>query len=125
MTLTAVTSLLTLLPAGRPIADPIAALTSTRMRRIIAEAAARFDWVIIDAPPVGPVTDANLLAAMVDGTLLVVRAGSTQYPDVQKAIGVLGRERILGVVLNAAEGTKTSGYHYYQADASDRPALKD
>lgn len=126
LTLTAITPRLTLLPAGRPVPDPISLLTSTRMRRIVTEATERFDWVIVDAPPMGPVTDANLLAAMVDGTLLVVRAGTTQYPAVQKAVEGIGRERLLGVVLNGADVAPGHGYYYYQqGQARDRLALKE
>lgn len=126
LTLTAITPRLTLLPAGRPVPDPISLLTSTRMRRIVTEATERFDWVIVDAPPMGPVTDANLLAAMVDGTLLVVRAGTTQYPAVQKAVEGIGRERLLGVVLNGADVAPGHGYYYYQqGQTRDRLALKE
>ena len=105
---------LTLLPAGKPDPDPMSGLTSGRMRRVIEEAAARFDWVIIDTPPIGLLPDANLLASMVDGALLVVQAGQTPYTLVQRAVEALGRERILGVVLNQAEEAHTfGGYKYY------------
>jgi capsular exopolysaccharide synthesis family protein len=106
---------LTLLPAGRPEPDPMAALSSARMRRVIAEAAESFDWVILDTPPVGLLTDAHLLAAMVDGTLLVVRAEHTPYDAVRRATDILGRERVLGVVLNAVEpdvALRKQGYGY-------------
>jgi protein-tyrosine kinase len=109
------TPTLTLLPGGRPDPDPMSGLTSARMRRILEEAAARFDWVIVDAPPVGTVTDASLLSAMVDGALLVVRAGRTRYPPVQKAIDALGRDRILGVILNSVEETGAAEYSHYAA----------
>ena len=105
-----VTETLTLLPAGHPDPDPMSSLTSERMRRIIEEAASRFDWVVLDSPPVGPVADANLLAAMTDAVLLVVRANQTQYAPVQKAIESLGRERIFGVVLNAVDEVSQSQY---------------
>lgn len=71
---------LTLAPAGRPDRDPMTALTSTRMQELLAEASQRFDWVILDAPPVGPATDARLLSQMVGGTLFVIHAGKTQLP---------------------------------------------
>ena len=103
LALVPITPLLTLLPAGRPVADPIGGLTSARMRTILSEAAALFDWIIVDAPPVGPMADASLLAEMVDGTLFVVRAGRTQHPVVQKAIESIGRDRVLGIVLNDVE----------------------
>jgi capsular exopolysaccharide synthesis family protein len=104
---------LTILPAGRPSSDPMAGLTSGRMRRVIQEARDAFDWVIIDTPPVGLLPDANLLAAMVDGAVLVVRANSTPYHQVQRAIDALDRNRLLGVVLNSVNTPINGTHHYY------------
>lgn len=105
---------LTLLPAGRPDPDPMSGLTSERMRRVIQEAAARFDWVLLDTPPVGLLPDANLLAAMVDIALLVVRAGKSPYRLIQRALEAVGRDRLAGVVLNAVdESADVAGYSYY------------
>jgi len=102
------------LTAGRPSSDPIAGLTSTRMRRVIDEARDAFDWVIIDTPPVALLPDANLLAAMADGAILVIRAGSTSCDLAQRAVQAIGRERILGVVLNrSASSTGETSYGYY------------
>ena len=70
------------------------------MKRVIQEAAKRFDWVIIDSAPVGAVADASVLATLVDGIVFVVRAEHSQYPAVKKAMQTLGHERILGVILN-------------------------
>jgi protein-tyrosine kinase len=112
LALVSMTSRLTLLPAGQPIANSIEALTSPRMRQILDEASRRFDWVILDAPPVGPATDARLLAQMVGGTLFVLRAGSTPHRDVKNAIDTIGREQILGVVLNGVEPDTKAEYYY-------------
>src|SRR5688572_9533906 len=98
-----VTPTLTLLPAGRPNPDPMGALTSPRMRQILQEAASRFDWVVLDAPPMGPLADARLLAEMADAAIFVIRAGRTKHAAVKKAIDTLGRERLLGVVLNGVD----------------------
>jgi capsular exopolysaccharide synthesis family protein len=106
---------LSVLLAGAPDSDPMSKLTSSRMRRLITEAAAAFDWVIIDTPPVGILTDAKLLCAMADCALLVVRAGKTPAALVQKAIESLGRERIMGVVLNRAEVRSTTRDNSYYA----------
>lgn len=107
-TLVAVAPQLTLLTAGRPDMDPMAALTSQRMRQLLAEARTGFDWVIIDTPPVGLLTDANLLAQMVDLALLVVRAESTPYDLVKRASDAVGRHRIAGVVLNQVSSSALS-----------------
>jgi protein-tyrosine kinase len=109
---------LMLAPAGRPDSNPMGALTSPRMRVMLTEASLRFDWVIIDAPPIGVIADASLLAPLSDGVLLVVRSRRTYYAAAQKAVEAIGRERVLGVVLNDVD-VKTSGAYerYYHADA--------
>jgi capsular exopolysaccharide synthesis family protein len=119
LALAQLTPRLTLLPAGGPIANSIEALVSPRMRQILAEAMAKFDWVILDAPPLGPTSDARLLSQMAGGTLLVIRAGKSQCPDVLKAIDAVGRDQILGVVLNDVEWAATEDY-YYVAGTPDK-----
>lgn len=102
---------LTVLTAGTPSSDPMAVLTSPRMRRIIDEARQMFTWVIIDTPPIGLLTDASLLTTLVDGAILIVKAGSTHFDLVKRAVAAIGPERTLGVVLNRA--TKIGhGYGY-------------
>lgn len=113
LALVPITPRLTLLPAGQPIANSIEALTSPRMRQILEEASTRFDWVILDAPPVGPTADARLLTQMVGGALFVIHAERTQCGDVQKAIDALGREQILGVVLNGVADKPLDDYYGY------------
>ena len=109
-----ITPRLSLLPAGHPTPDPMAGLTSERMKRVLDEAREGFDWVVIDTPPVAVLSDANLLAAMVDAAILVVKAGSTPVDMVQRAIEAIGRDRTIGVVLNRADpGENSSGYGHY------------
>jgi Mrp family chromosome partitioning ATPase len=95
------------------------------MRQFLLEATEQFDWVVIDTPPVALLTDANLLSAMIDVALLVVSARTTPYPLVRRAIEAIGAERVLGVVLNRADGADAvPGYYYsygYSYGAS-RPA---
>jgi capsular exopolysaccharide synthesis family protein len=117
-----VSSRLTLLPAGRPNADPMGILTSSAMQALLKNAGAGFDWVIVDTPPVGLLTDASLLAGMVDGVVMVVAAGKVSYKIVQRAIDAVGRVRILGVVLNrAAESPFGAGYNYEGYYGNHRP----
>src|SRR5436190_587086 len=81
-----VTEKLSVLPAGHSTSDPMAGLTSSRMQRLLMQVRDMFEWVIIDTPPVGLLPDANLLASFADGAIVVVGAGETPYPLVQKAI---------------------------------------
>ena len=112
LALARLTPRLTLLPAGQPTVNSIEVLVSQRMRMILDEATAKFDWVILDAPPVGLTADARLLSHMVEGTLFVIRAAKTQHADVLRGIEAVGREQILGVVLNDVEPRSTDAYYY-------------
>ena len=103
---------LTVLPAGRATPDPMAGLTSERMKQLIAEARAAFDWVIIDTPPIGLMTDANLLSAIADGVVLVIKANATPLALVRRAVTALGTDKLLGTVLNRATATPHA-YKYY------------
>ena len=109
----AVTDNLTVVTAGRPDSDPMSALTSDRMRCLITEAAAEFDWVLIDTPPIALLPDAHLLAEMTDAALLVVRAGHTPFSLISRAVEVLGASRIAGVILNRVEQREIGGGYYY------------
>jgi len=109
------------LAAGRPAKDPIAGLTSARMRRLLDEARAGFDWIIVDTPPVAMLPDANLLAAMVDGAVIVVKAGATPYDLVTRAVNAVGREKVLGVVLNSVTEDHGGHSYYYEYMYTDRP----
>jgi protein-tyrosine kinase len=116
MALTAVSERLFVLPAGRPEADPMSGLTSDRMRRLIVQASGAFEWVIVDSPPVGLLPDASLLSAIVDGVLLVVRAGKAPFSLVKRTVESISHERILGVVMNAidiAHDRNAGGYYEY------------
>ena len=116
MAVTQISERLFVLPAGRPEADPMSGLTSERMRRLVTQARAAFDWVIIDTPPVGLLPDASLLADIVDGVLLVVRAGKAPFALVKRTVEAITHERILGVVMNAvdyAHDRNAGGYYEY------------
>ena len=98
-----VTPTLWVLAAGRVLPDPMSMLVSPAMKELLDEAKDSFDWVVVDSPPIAILPDANLLAGMIDTTLLVISARSTPYPMVQRAAQAVGANRILGVVLNRAE----------------------
>lgn len=107
-------SSLALLPGGGADPDPMSGLTSGRMQQIIEQAANEFDWIILDTPPVTLLTDTHLLAAMVDSAVLVIGAGSTPCGLIQRTIDSIGRDRIVGVVLNRVESGALKEARYYK-----------
>ncbi|HZR22929.1 MAG TPA: CpsD/CapB family tyrosine-protein kinase [Vicinamibacterales bacterium] len=91
---------LTVIPAGVAPANPAELLGSTAMRRLLDSLRSTFDRVILDTPPVLPLADVAILAPMVDGALMVVRAGYTPKPAIENALRAFDSSRLLGVVLN-------------------------
>ena len=106
--LTMVSPRLSVLPAGRPDPDPMDKLTSARMAAILDELSAKFDWIVIDTPPVVLLPDTNLLAGMIDVAILVVLAGRTSSDLVDRAIREVGRPRILGIILKGRRSPRAS-----------------
>jgi capsular exopolysaccharide synthesis family protein len=102
-----------LLPGGAPREDVAELLSGPRFGHLLDEARKIFDYILIDAPPLGVFTDANLLINRADAALLVVRASRTRYAVVDRLLEQLPRERMLGVVLNRAEiGADETAYYY-------------
>ena len=104
---------LSVLTSGVSRSTPLAGLASERMGTLLDECASRFDWVLIDVPPVGLLADAQILGRLTGAVILVIRAGATPHEAVARAISQIGRESIIGTVLNAVEDSGTSIYAYY------------
>ncbi len=104
---------LSLLPAGRIPPNPSELLGSLRMKQFIDDLSRDY-FVILDAPPLLPVTDAGLLSAFCDGALLVQAAGKTQIEHSQQCRRILDQvgSRLLGVVLNKAPVKGASAIAY-------------
>src|SRR4030095_9589842 len=92
-----------LLPGGKPRDDVAELLSGPGYARLLTDVRRMFDYIIIDAPPLGIFTDANVLMNRADGALLVVRAGKTRYSQVDKLLEQLPKDRMMGIVLNLAE----------------------
>jgi len=103
-----------LLPGGQPRDDVAELLSGPTYSRVLSEVRKMFDYIIIDAPPLGIFTDANVLMSRADGAVLVVRASQTRYTALDKLLEQIQRERLLGVVLNRAEDQPESNSYYYQ-----------
>lgn len=119
------------LPSGKLPRSSLGLLNSQRMRELVKNLKARYDYVFFDSPPIMGVTDASILASEVDGVLLVVQY--RKYPRVissraKRMIENVGGN-ILGVVLNNINILHDDYYyyyhsyysHYYQSDESKSP----
>jgi capsular exopolysaccharide synthesis family protein len=98
--------------------NPAELLSLERMRSLILEASAEFNFVLLDSPPLVNVADSRILSTMVEGVILVVRAGSTPRDLVQRAQAYTGSvgANVFGVVLNNLDVRKNaSEYKYYRA----------
>jgi Mrp family chromosome partitioning ATPase len=103
---------LTVLPAGVPPSNPAELLGSSTMRRVLDTLRTRFDRILIDVPPVAPLADLHILAPMVDGLLMIVRAGVTPKPAIERALAGLDTGKVLGLVLNESGGERGDTYNY-------------
>jgi capsular exopolysaccharide synthesis family protein len=122
---------LSVLPSGPTPPNPSEMLGSQQMRHLLATLAADYDVVIIDAPPLLPVTDAAVLAAAADGAIIVIRHGKSRREEVERATQALTavNAKVLGTVLNFAPRKKRLGgydgygygYGYGQAAAESVP----
>uniref|UniRef100_UPI00359F4DD2 CpsD/CapB family tyrosine-protein kinase n=1 Tax=Jeotgalibaca porci TaxID=1868793 RepID=UPI00359F4DD2 len=103
------------LTSGPKPPNPSELLGSKRMNQVIAELKQAYDIIIFDMPPVITVTDAQIMASKVDGTLLVIRENVTNKESVTKAKEALTlvKAHILGTVYNGATQSKDQGYYYY------------
>ncbi|MGO3900043.1 MAG: CpsD/CapB family tyrosine-protein kinase [Lactiplantibacillus argentoratensis] len=109
------------MPSGPKPPNPAELLASDKMTEFLTVATRKLDLVIVDAPPVLPVTDARILAGQVDGTVLVVRQNFVEKVAVRQAVNALknARTQLLGTVLNDVDiKTNGYGYGYYGTDTN-------
>jgi capsular exopolysaccharide synthesis family protein len=119
-----------LLRGGAARDDVAELLSGPKFSSILNEVRDLFDYIIIDAPPLGLFTDATVLINRADGALLVVRAGRTRYALVDRLLDTLPRSRMLGVVLNRSHEQLAESDYYYKrryrrTDTGDNGAQLD
>jgi capsular exopolysaccharide synthesis family protein len=112
-----------LLPSGPTPPNPSELLGSARMREVMSKLWRQFSYVIIDTPPVNAVTDASIIAASANATIVVVEQGRTTLPALKHAREMLDRvnARTIGAVMNKVRATSGSyyyGYGNYQLSAN-------
>jgi protein-tyrosine kinase len=101
------------LPCGSTVANPVELIGNGRMKDFLDRVSAMFDWIILDSPPMTPVSDASLLADVCDGALLVVKAAATPFDLAQKACAEFKNTPLVGVVLNGINRNANYGSYYY------------
>jgi len=106
------------IPGGNTVTNPLELIGNGRLKDLLDRLAPIFDWIIMDSPPATLVSDSKMLADMCDGVLMVVMAASTPYDIAQKGCQEFRGKRILGVVLNRAQGSAAyTSLKYYDAAA--------
>lgn len=116
---------LNLITSGPIPPNPSELLASDRMRELLHRARGRFDFVIVDTPPVLAVTDATVIGSMTDGVVLCLSAGKVRREDAKACRDrlLMSDVKILGAVLNRYREGAHGGrkYYYYEAYAQDAP----
>lgn len=115
---------LTMIPSGPLPPNPADLLSLDRLRNLLTELRQTFDVIVIDTPPVLAVSDPLIVAAHVDGMIVVALGGKTRLDALKRAAATLhaGAIRIVGVVVNQQSGKAEGGYYYDAYNAvEDRP----
>ena len=106
---------LTILPGGQPPDNPSELLSSERMSELLAEATERYPdrLIILDSPPPALTAETSVLARWVDGVIIVIKHGKTPRDGVSNVIDNLGKEKIIGAVMNNFEVYSSRYYGKY------------
>lgn len=114
---------LSVLPAGHPPPNPSELLSGERARRLIDVLGQTYDVVVIDCPPVLPVTDSLVLARMADTTLLVTSANKTSKRSLTRAVELLRQvdAPMAGTVLNSLSADETFSGEPYRYESVSKP----
>jgi protein-tyrosine kinase len=109
--------------SGGEADNPVGLLSSERMRELLQYLRTEFDTILIDSPPIHPISDARILCDLADGTVLVVRRGKTPYGTIEKTLESVVRKKLIGAVLNDVKPLPFHtyhhhGYYYYGSDSA-------
>ena len=120
-----------LLTSGPTPPNPSELLGSGRMRELMSRLRNNFTYVVVDTPPVNAVTDASIVAAYANATILVVEQGRTTYPALNRAKQMLERvgAHIIGAAMNkvrASAGSYSYAYGYYATpvESGTKPSVQ-
>ena len=102
-----------ILPGGEARNDVAELISGPKFKEILREAREMFDYIIIDAPPLGIFTDATVLINQADGAMLVVRANRTKFSALDRLLEPIPKDRLLGVVLNQSDAVLSESHYNY------------
>jgi capsular exopolysaccharide synthesis family protein len=111
---------LAVLTAGSATAAPYELLKSPRLGELMADARSGYDWIVLDTPPLVPVSDCRLIGKYVDTFLVVVAAHRTSRRLLEDGLGVLDPSSVLGLVFNGDDDPPHADYYTSDAPASGR-----
>ncbi len=105
--------------AGNYASNAVELLSLSRMQDLMEFAQREFDTVVVDAPPMLPVADARIITRLTDASVMVIYQGKTPYRMIRKALDIIDRRKLLGIVLNGVKATGLEGYYSYGYYTSD------
>jgi receptor protein-tyrosine kinase/non-specific protein-tyrosine kinase len=106
---------LKVLPAGHPPKETAELLSSNRCGEMMAALRKQFRRIVVDTPPIVPFTDADVVASLSDGVVMVVREGATPRPLFLQALASVTSARILGTVLNDAQYNLADRHRHHES----------
>ena len=106
-----------ILPAGNSPSNPLELLQSGKLPELMEQLTRRFDWVIIDSPPILPLADTSVWMRQVDGVLLVAREGDTEKRQLQRGLEAIDSKKLIGAVMNGSTNPANNSYYYYRKPA--------
>jgi Mrp family chromosome partitioning ATPase len=108
---------LSVLPLIKSVKNSSSVLSSQELNMLISILKEKYDFILIDCPPILSLPDMNIIEKLVDGILFVVRAERTPRDAVKTALNSLGSDKIVGVILNDAKQASSQYYHYLDSMA--------
>lgn len=104
------------MPSGETPENPLDVLQSKKLPQLIKILNEKFDWIIIDSPPVLPLADTSVWSNLADAILLVTRQGTTQKRLLRSGLETIDSQKLIGAVINCATKSSHADYYYYRSE---------
>jgi capsular exopolysaccharide synthesis family protein len=115
-----------ILPAGGSLRNPLEFLQPGKVSGLMDRLAPRFDWIIIDSPPILPLADTSIWMRLSDAVLLVTRPSMTARQQLQRSLEAIEQSKLIGAIMNGSrEATANNYYQYYGSRSGTTPPVSD